>query len=278
MSLSEQQVRQFREHGYTSALKFFDTDEVAAIQAEVMRLQRLGLLRNVATDGDGKTTSASRRNLQLCPMYRHCTLFRALPFAPKVSEAISQLIGDPVVLRLDQVFLKPARDGMGTNWHQDNAYFQIMNPLKGTAMWIAAHDATIVNGTIHIIPDAFAELLEHRRDPHSDHHIRCWPDESKAVPIELPAGGVAFFSYGTPHCTLGNATDRDRAGVAFHFVHADSFSEDKQMGGAPMPGYNPILTGPEATGGLREYGVKIEGTWLQEIADALRECSTQGLW
>ena len=39
-------------------------------------------------------------------------------------------------------------DGIGTNWHQDNAYFKIRDPMRGTAMWIAAHDATIANGTI----------------------------------------------------------------------------------------------------------------------------------
>ena len=50
--------------------------------------------------------------------------------------------GPALILRLDQVFLKPPRDGMGTNWHQDNAYFKISDPLKGTAMWIAVHDAT----------------------------------------------------------------------------------------------------------------------------------------
>lgn len=266
MGLSESQVRQFREHGYTAAADFFSKEETEAIRLEVERLRHDGLLRNVATEGDGKTTSQLGRNLQLCPMYMHSRLFRALPFAPKVVDAISRLIGDPVVLRLDQVFLKPAGDGLGTAWHQDNAYFKINDPLKGTAMWIAVHDATVENGTIHVIPDMFDQALEHARDPNSNHHIRCWPDESRAVPIELPAGGVAFFAYGTPHCTLGNRTDRDRAGVAFHFVHADSFAEDAQIGATGMPGYNPILTGPEATGGMAEYGEVVAGTWEAEVA------------
>ncbi len=269
MGLSEQSVRQFREHGYTSEAEFFSQDERDAIRREVERLQRDGLLRNVATEGDGRTPSRAGRNLQLCPMYMHSRLFRALPFAPKVVDAISRLIGDPVILRLDQVFLKPAGDGVGTAWHQDNAYFQIKDPLKGTAMWIAVHDATVENGTIHVIPDCFTELLEHERDPNSNHHIRCRPDESRAVPIELPAGGVAFFAYGTPHCTLRNRTDRDRAGVALHFVNGGSFDEDKQIGGKPIAGYNPALTGPDASGGVNEYGELVAGTWQAEVAGLL---------
>lgn len=265
MELTRDNAEEFRSHGYTSCREFFTRREAEAIRREVERLQREGLLRNVAADGDGTTPSRTRRNLQLCPMYMHSRLFRSLPFAPKVQSAISQLIGDPVVLRLDQVFLKPAGDGAGTAWHQDNAYFQIQDPLKGTAMWIAVHDATVANGTIHVIPDRFMEALPHERDPGSNHHIRCWPDESSAVPIELPAGGVAFFAYGTPHCTLGNRTDRDRAGVAFHFVHGDSFAEDRQIGGKPIPGYNPVLTGPNASDGTAEYGERIAGTWDAEV-------------
>jgi len=164
----------------------------------VERLKRDGLLSNVATAGDGKTQSQIKANLQLCPMSPHSELFRALPFAPKVQAAIAQLIGDPVVLHLDQVFLKPAKRGAGTNWHQDNAYFHIEDPLQGTALWTAVQAATAENGTIRVIPDAYTEKLEHTRDGDSNHHVRCYPDESKAVLVELPAGGVVFFAYGTP--------------------------------------------------------------------------------
>ena len=53
------------------------------------------------------------------------------------------------------MFIKPPKIGIGTNWHQDNAYFKITNPLGGTAMWIAVDDARIDNGTIHVIPKSF---------------------------------------------------------------------------------------------------------------------------
>lgn len=268
MELTPQQVSQFCKEGYVTVAQFWDADEVAALQAELERLRRDGKLRNVATDGDGKTHSQTVENLQLCPMSPHSGLFRALPFAPKVVEAVSRLIGDPVALHLDQVFLKPARHGAGTNWHQDNAYFRIDDPLKGTAMWTAVHDASVANGTLRVIPGSFRKLLEHTRDPMSDHHIRCYPDESAAVPLELPAGGVAFFAYGTAHATGPNMTDRDRAGAAFHFLNA----------AAAPPGYfdsgwsnvpHPLLSGSSASDGAMEYGVRIAGTWDEEVARAL---------
>jgi ectoine hydroxylase-related dioxygenase (phytanoyl-CoA dioxygenase family) len=265
------QIAQFREEGYVALPEFWNEREVSAMRADLARLQRAGKLHNVATDGDGVTHSQVKANLQLCPLWPHSNLFRAMPFAPKVAEAVSQLIGDPVVLHLDQVFLKPARTGAGTNWHQDNAYFQIPDPLRGTALWTAVHPATIANGTIRVIPRAFGELLEHRRDPESDHHIRCWPDESRAVSVELPAGGVVFFAYGTPHATGGNRTDNERAGVALHFIHAEQ--NGVARGGFEL-GKRPILTGPDATGGEREYGIRVAGAWEAEVDGSLAALST----
>ncbi|GAB4466419.1 MAG: hypothetical protein OHK0029_37720 [Armatimonadaceae bacterium] len=262
MQFTPEQIQQFQTEGYLAVPEFWTQDEVQAMRRELDRLKEEGLLRNVATEGDGKTHSQTKANLQLCPMAPHSTFFRAMPFAPKVVEAVQQLIGDPVLLHLDQVFLKPGQHGAGTNWHQDNAYFKIGNPLWGTALWTAVHDATVANGTMRVIPRIFAEELPHERDPDSDHHIRCYPDEAQAVPVELPAGGVIFFCYGTPHATRANQTDNERAGVALHFLNGAEDGEAR--GGFPL-GKRPFLTGPEATGGEREYGEKVAGTWEQEV-------------
>ncbi|MEO0074301.1 MAG: phytanoyl-CoA dioxygenase family protein, partial [candidate division WOR-3 bacterium] len=121
-------VQQYGEAGYVILPEFYSPQEVAAMRAELERLKRAGKLRNVATDGDGKTPSQTIMNLQLCPMSPHSRLFCAMPFDPKVVVTVRQLIGDPVVLHLDQVFLKPGRHGSGTAWHQDNAYFRIADP------------------------------------------------------------------------------------------------------------------------------------------------------
>src|SRR5712692_6483729 len=93
--MTAEQVQHFRKHGFVAVPTFFDARETAAIRAEVERLQREGYLRNVATDGDGKTASQTIHNLQLCPMYRQSPLFRALPFAERVVEAVRDLLGNP---------------------------------------------------------------------------------------------------------------------------------------------------------------------------------------
>ncbi len=123
---------------------------------------------------------------------------------------------------LDQIFLKPGGHGAGTKWHQDNAYWHQPDPTAGVGMWIAVHAATRANGTMHIIPGSHTSAAAHERDPGSNHHIDAHHvDETQALPIELPAGGVLFFNFGILHCTRGNQTDQDRAGLALHFANRD---------------------------------------------------------
>lgn len=252
--LTQDHVARFRRDGWCLVSPFFDAREVRALAAEVARFRRQGLLRNVRTDGDGQTHSESRANLQLIPLYDKSDLIRALPFAPKVAATVSRLIGDPFLLHLDQLFLKPGRTGTGTHWHQDNAYFKIDDPLKGTAMWVAVHDATLANGTLRLIPGSHRHSYAHERDPYSDHHIHCSPPENEAVAVEVAAGGAVFFCYGMAHSTGDNATDEERAGMALHFLHGDYASADLVEAGRT---HRPWITGPEATGGLREYGVDL---------------------
>ena len=114
MRFSRQQIELFRRQGYLTVPGFYGAEEVAALQAEVDRFKREGLVRNVATDGDGKTHSTAKANLQLIPLFDKSDLVRALPFDAKVVAAVGQLIGDPFLLHLDQMFLKPARHGAGT--------------------------------------------------------------------------------------------------------------------------------------------------------------------
>ena len=258
MKLSSEQLSQYRSEGYTTVPDFFDAAEVAAMQAELQRLKDDGLLHNVATAGDGKTTSSTVANLQICPVAPKSELFRSLGFADKVVNAVGQLIGDPIVWQLDQIFLKPGKHGAGTSWHQDNAYFRIKDRRNGVGMWTAIHAANVANGTMHVIPRGDAELLAHERDGGSNHHIKCVVDESKAVPVELPAGGVLFFNYAVPHCTKGNTTDRERAGLALHFLREEEVANPKAT--------LAVLTGPNATNGLKEYGTDLRGAWDRQVA------------
>jgi len=265
LAVTDAQVAQFHEQGYCTAPTFFDARTVRALQATVRALQAAGKLRNVATTGDGVTTSTTALNLQICPASPDVLLLRALPFAPQVAPALTRLIGPSAVHILDQIFLKPAHHGAGTNWHTDNSYFKVDQAIAGTGMWIAVHDATRVNGTMRVIPGSHRRTWQHRRDLGSDHHNTCADlvDERDAVHIELPAGGVLFFNFGIAHATGANATAADRAGLAYHFV------------GCPRPAELPVfdvislrtpwVAGPACSNGRAEWRQDLPACFASEV-------------
>ena len=250
---TDSQKSTYLKEGYIIRKNFFSNEEVDILQSETQKLFKAGKFKNVATEED-ETESFSKKNLQLIPLFEHSRIFRSLPYQKKVVKAISELIGDPYILHTDQIFLKPANDGFGTSWHQDNSYFKINDPLKGVALWIAINDANLENGAMKLIPGMHMKLLYHERDPNSDHHIRCFPQEEKAVAIELKAGGAIFFCYGVPHCTGANVSNKDRAGVAYHYIHEDFITDQVNC----YPNYCRYITGEKSSGGMNEYGLEVE--------------------
>ena len=75
---------------------------------------------------------------------------------------------------------------------------------------------------------------------------------------------MVFFAYGTPHCTRANNTDKDRAGLAYHFFH------ESQLDSAKGTTIGTTLSGPNATWGIKEYGVNLRDAWPEFVEAALR--------
>lgn len=264
--LSTVEAAHWREHGWVAVPDFFTAAEIAVLRGELASLQAEGKLRNVATIGDGKTTSTTSFNLQICPVGPCSRPIRSLAYAAKVRAAIIALLGDSACHHLDQIFLKPGRHGVGTNWHTDNAYFQSNDVEAGTGMWIALHDANRSNGCMQIVPGSHRRDLTHRRDGGSDHHITCVDmiDTSEARHIELPAGGVLFFNYGVAHATGPNTTDRERAGLALHFLQEDKLK--KSTAWNVPTNIEERRIGPHGDGGLRWHGEDLRGVWEQLLS------------
>ena len=68
MDFTQGQINRFRKWGYAVVPDMFTRREVRAMRGELDRFKREGLLRNVATDGDGQTHSQTHINLQICPI------------------------------------------------------------------------------------------------------------------------------------------------------------------------------------------------------------------
>ena len=90
-----------------------------------------------------------------------------------------------------------------------------MDGVAGT--WIALDDVTVDNGCMHVLPG------QHRLGPLRHHHTfdcEILPDRidpSKAVPVELKAGGMLIFHSNLPHQTPANSSPLRRRALQYHY-------------------------------------------------------------
>jgi phytanoyl-CoA hydroxylase len=97
----------------------------------------------------------------------------------------------------------------------------------GTA-WIALDDATVDNGCMFLLPGQQA------RGPLRHHHtIDCEIladriDPDHAVPVEMKAGGVIYFSALLPHQTPPNRTADRRRALQFQYRGVEARQVSKE--------------------------------------------------
>ena len=65
-------------------------------------------------------------------------------------------LGDDILLKYDSCFLKPARSGSATPWHQDNGLWRD-GDTEPFNFWMALDPATIENGCLQMIPGSYPD-------------------------------------------------------------------------------------------------------------------------
>lgn len=139
----------------------------------------------------------------------------ALVKHPRIQGFVEQLLGEEAVMQADMALCKPPLIGSEKPWHQDNAYFNFLPLEKRATAWVALDDATIENGCMHMLPGNYTPLRHHHTTDCEIVANRI--DKSRAVPVELRAGGVIYFTAMIPHQTPANRTPYRRRALQFQF-------------------------------------------------------------
>ena len=81
-------------------------------------------------------------------------------------------------------------------------------------------DVTIENGAMQFIPGTHFQSQAHEQAEETNALLDMGSqiDVSRAVAIDLPAGGVTLHHCQTLHYTAPNSTDRQRRAFAIHFM------------------------------------------------------------
>jgi len=209
VKLAAEQVRAFRERGYTRLGRVYSEAELAEIGAAY----DAALAQPLRIGERGKSKFEYGPLLQLrSPVLRRFATARALV------EPLVDLLGPDIRLYWDQAVSKPPGTGSETPWHQDNGYGAVL-PAEYVTATLALDPMTAANGCLWIQPGSHRAGPVPHRDTGGFFQIGYEGPET-GEPLELAAGEVGIFSSLALHRAGPNPTAQPRRSWVIQFVPA----------------------------------------------------------
>lgn len=232
----------FRENGFALLADALDADEVAALNADAVRLCRgdYGAIGG-GTDASGLTDEELLRRY-LCIHYPHkvSEIARHALAAPRIVDALTAVIGPNVKAMQSMLFIK-SEGKPGQAWHQDE-YFIPTRDRSLTAVWIALDNATIENGCLWVLPGSHRRGVLYPARQQNDPRFDCTTEaydfpyrDQDAVPVQIPAGTAIIFNGYLLHRSLQNSGKHGyRRALANHYMSAESLLPWQHTGDTPF--------------------------------------------
>jgi hypothetical protein len=129
-------------------------------------------------------------------------------------------LGDDVLLKFSSVFIKPARTGAATPWHQDNGLWRD-GETEPFNFWMALDPASQTNGCLQFIAGSHSgEIVPHVLYEDSIHgelprdRVQQMVAERGVEHIELAPGDVVCWHSSLWHYSPVNTSEQGRIGIA----------------------------------------------------------------
>ncbi|MEC9380981.1 MAG: phytanoyl-CoA dioxygenase family protein [Candidatus Latescibacterota bacterium] len=223
--LTDEQVRAFREDGFTVCEDFLSQTEVDALLQEA----------DGAIEGNTLATHDAER-MEMEPeqppdggavrrLYEPCTYYpvsRALSEMDKLLDSVQQLFGPNLLFHYSKLNMKPAKVGSVVEWHQDLSYYPMTN-RDSLAVLFYLDDTDATNGALKLIPKRHeAPLMQHTREGFFQGRVTEPVDESDVVMAKGQAGAAIFMHGLTPHASAPNTSGKPRRTLILAYRAADA--------------------------------------------------------
>ncbi|MBF7073448.1 phytanoyl-CoA dioxygenase family protein [Glaciecola sp. MH2013] len=129
----------------------------------------------------------------------------------------------PEIRQSMYIFKQPKIGGV-IRWHQDATYFYT-TPQTVITYWLAIEDATLINGCLQVDKQgAHFPLKEQfkRYENDSTELVQIedieWPENDRALPLEVKAGTLVVFNGVLPHFSEANRSNKSRHAFTLHLT------------------------------------------------------------
>jgi ectoine hydroxylase-related dioxygenase (phytanoyl-CoA dioxygenase family) len=215
--IAPDQVAQFHRDGYIALPQLASLEEVARLRASYDRIfaARAGREEGNQFDLAGADEDNQEAKLpQILDPAKYAPELAEGPYIEAANQIARALLGENAQVGVAHAILKPARTGVPTPWHQDEAYWDPAQDYTTISIWVPLQDTTIEMGCMQFIPGSHKTEVRTHQPIGGDirvHGLECLEvDATQAIPCPLPAGGCTIHLGRTLHFAGPNLSDTPR--------------------------------------------------------------------
>ncbi|CAE7262131.1 PHYH, partial [Symbiodinium natans] len=230
-ALTLEQLESYRDRGFLLGLPILEGDDLVNVrqQFEEMLAERT----DRAPDAESRFRAAHTLNRPL-----HQAVVQSMANNPRVLAIIQDILGPQFCCWSAHLFCKLPGDPTSQPWHQD-AGFWPLSESRAVTLWLAFDDVDESNAAVHFIEGSHRLGRLPWKATNTTHHLLTQeiPDVDllgAPVPQRLHAGEASVHCDLTVHGSLGNDSDRRRAGLALRFVGCDATCLGAMLNGFQM--------------------------------------------
>lgn len=229
--VTEDQQRQWDEDGYFILPKAVEADQLDAMRRVILEFvtgrRCLDSVSELVQELDAMPCDELKDKLRkLSGIGRNTREMWTSWYAnERVLNVIRHFLGDTIFLKYDSVFLKPARVGGATPWHQDIGLWLDTNSDAVNA-WLAVDPATKENGCLQFIPGTHrTDVITHVKYPDQVHGelprklVERTIAEHGVKHIELAPGDCVVWHSHLWHFSPPNTSDQRRIGAGAVWIN-----------------------------------------------------------
>jgi len=228
MSIGQKEVDFYNENGFLIVENLVSKSELEGLKSDMLKICRgkyecpaIQPISDSVTDQE-----VLERFLCLHQVHKISPFMLSMVKHPGMADTLSKIIAPNVKCMQSMLFVKgPGFPGQA--WHQDELYIPTRDRSL-TGGWIAIDPATKKNGCLWVVPGSHKTGYLFNQRPITDtEEFDFAPesygfDESKEIPVEVPAGAVVFFNGYLLHRSKKNRSDIYRRVLVNHYMNAYS--------------------------------------------------------
>ncbi|MCY3708690.1 MAG: phytanoyl-CoA dioxygenase family protein [Caldilineaceae bacterium] len=223
-SLTAEQAKQYENDGYFTVRNVIPPETAAELRG-VIKNTILMPEPDVLADadpmdpmGDSARARESRFRKLSNYCYRAPLIWLNVHGGPAIARIARYFLGDDLVLKFNSCFLKPARTGSATPWHQDNGLWRD-GDTEAFNFWMALDPATRSNGCMQMMPGSHkGEIVPHVLYPDGIHgelpRDLTSGIQDQVHHVEIEPGDIVCWHSSMWHYSPPNPSERGRIAIA----------------------------------------------------------------